>query len=260
MPAIADKLGGGTVFGEGSELPGRVIAPNLTPDKETGVGNWTDDMLSRAIREGIGHDGRALFPLMPYLNYRAMPDEDLASVIIYLRSLAPVKNSLPQTEIIFPVKYLMRNAPEPITAAVPPPDLSDSVKRGEFLVRMASCADCHTPQEKGQPKRGFEFAGGLLFTTPEATVMASNITTDASGISYYDEGLFVQMIRTGKVKARTLSPIMPWVFYREMTDEDLKAMYAYIRTLKPVKHTVDNAESPTDCKLCGLRHGGGDRN
>jgi mono/diheme cytochrome c family protein len=260
MPAVADRLGAGTVFGEGSELPGRIIAPNLTPDKETGVGNWTDDMLARAIREGISHDGRALFPLMPYPNYRVMPDEDLASVIVYLRSLAPVKNPLPQTEIIFPVKYLMRNTPESITAAVPTPDLSDPVKRGDFLVRMSSCADCHTPQERGQPKPGFEFAGGLLFTTPEGTVMAPNITSDPSGISFYDEDLFVQAIRTGKVKARTLSPIMPWSFYREMTDEDLKAMYSYIRTLKAVKHTVDNTEPPTDCRLCGLRHGGGDRN
>ena len=260
MPAMAGRLGAGTVFGEGSELPGRIIAPNLTPDKETGVGDWTDDMLARAIREGISHDGRALFPLMPYPNYRAMPDEDLASVIVYLRSLAPVKNSLPLTEIIFPVKYLMRSAPEPIAATVPTPDLSDPVKRGGFLVRMSSCADCHTPQERGQPKQGFEFAGGLMFTTPEGTVMAANITPDASGISYYDEDLFIQAIRTGKVKARALSPIMPWVFYRDMTDEDLKAMYTYIRTLKPVKHTVDNTEPPTDCRLCGLKHGGGNRN
>src|SRR5207244_1258264 len=141
--ALGDKLGAGTVFGEGSELPGKLNASNLTPDKETGAGNWTDDMLARAIREGIGHDGRTLFPLMPYVNYREMPDEELASVIVYLRTLAPVRNSLPQTEIIFPVKYLIRGAPEPVTASVSQPDLSDPVKRGAFLVRMASCADCH---------------------------------------------------------------------------------------------------------------------
>jgi len=154
----------------------------------------------------------------------------------------------------------MRSAPEPVTSAVPMPDLSDPVKRGAFLARMASCADCHTPQEKGQVKPGFEFAGGLLFTTPAETVMAANITPDASGISFYDEDLFVQAIRTGKVKARSLSPIMPWYGYRNMTDEDLKAIFADLRTLKPVKHTVDNTEQPTQCKLCGLKHGGGDRN
>ena len=81
-----------------------------------------------AIREGIGHDGRTLFPLMPYQNYREMPDEDLASVIVYMRTLAPVRNPLPQTEIIFPVKYLIRNAPQPITQPVPQPDISDPGK------------------------------------------------------------------------------------------------------------------------------------
>jgi mono/diheme cytochrome c family protein len=260
MPPLADKLGAGAPFDEGNDLPGRLVSPNLTPDKETGAGNWTDDMLARAIREGIGHDGRTLFPLMPYLNYRAMPDEDLASVIAYLRTLAPVKNPLPKTEIIFPVKYLIRSAPEPINGAVAQPDLSDPAKRGAFLARMASCTDCHTPQEKGQVKPGMELGGGLLFTTAEGRIMAANITPDASGISYYDEDLFVQAMRTGKVKARSLNPIMPWSFYGGMTDEDLKAIFAYLKTVKSVKHTVDNSEPPTDCKLCGMRHGGGNRN
>src|ERR1700686_44138 len=132
-------------------LPGYVVAPNLTPDTETGTGTWSDDALARAIREGIGHDGRTLFPLMPYEGYRHMPDEDLASVIVYLHSLPPVRNPLPKTEIIFPVKYLIRSVPEPITDPVPAPDLSDSVKRGAFLATIASCRDCHTPVDKGEP-------------------------------------------------------------------------------------------------------------
>lgn len=90
--------------------------------------------------------------------------------------------------------------------------------------------------------------------------MASNITPDASGISYYDEALFVDAIRMGKVKARSLSSTMPWYFYRGMTDEDLKAIFAYLRTLKPVMHTVDNTETPAACKLCGMTHGGGEKN
>src|SRR5262249_32150461 len=84
-----DKKGAGQIF-PGTGLPGRIVASNLTPDRETGVGNWTDDELARAIREGVGKDGRALFPLMPYRLFRSMSDEDLASVIVYLRSLAPV--------------------------------------------------------------------------------------------------------------------------------------------------------------------------
>ena len=125
-------------------LPGHVVAPNLTPDPETGSGTWSDDALARAIREGIGHDGRALFSMMPYENYRHMPDEDLASVVVFLRSLPPVRNPLPKTEIIFPVKYLMRSTPQPITAPVSAPDISDPVKHGAFLVTIAGCRDCHT--------------------------------------------------------------------------------------------------------------------
>ena len=102
-----------------ADLPGRIVAPNLTPDPETGAGTWSDDQLARAIREGIGHDGRALFPLMPYTRFRNMSDEDLASVIVYLRSLPAVKNPLPKTDIIFPVKYLIRNVPEPVDCASP---------------------------------------------------------------------------------------------------------------------------------------------
>src|SRR5712692_5144684 len=97
------------------ELPGHVVAPNLTPDPNTGTGTWTDDTLARAIREGIGHDGRALFPMMPYQRYRTLSDEDVASIVVYLRALPPVRNPLPTTRVTFPVRYLMRNAPQPIT-------------------------------------------------------------------------------------------------------------------------------------------------
>ena len=78
---------------------GHLVAPNLTPDPETGAGKWTDDMLARSIREGIGHDGRALFSLMPYHLFRHLPDEDVASIVVYLRSLPPAKNPLPKTQL-----------------------------------------------------------------------------------------------------------------------------------------------------------------
>ena len=112
-PVIAGSEGAGQVI-PFRGLPGQVVAPNLTPDPETGAGNWTDDQLARAIREGIGHDGRTLFPMMPYGEYKAMGDEDLASLVVYLMPLAPVRHPLPKTEIIFPVKYLIRSAPQPV--------------------------------------------------------------------------------------------------------------------------------------------------
>lgn len=242
------------------DLPGHVVAPNLTPDPETGSGNWSDDTLARAIREGVGHDGRALFPFMPYEHYRAFSDEDLASLVVFIRSLPPVPNPLPKTEIIFPVKYLIRDVPHPLTSPVPPPDLSDPVKRGAFLVNIAGCADCHTPQIRGEFLPGMDFAGGFILDGPWGRVASSNLTPDPSGIPYYDEALFVQTMRTGYVKARKLAQIMPWAAYRNMTDDDLKAIFAYLKTVKPVKHHVDNSEPPTYCKLCRSSHGAGDTN
>ena len=108
----------------GTGLPGRVVAANLTPDPETGLGNWTDDEIARAIREGIGRDGQALFPMMPYPHFRNLSDEDLASVVVFLRSLPPVPNPLPKTDIVFPVRYLIRSAPTPVSAPVALPDSS----------------------------------------------------------------------------------------------------------------------------------------
>jgi hypothetical protein len=241
-------------------LPGHVVAPNLTPDTETGSGTWSDDALARAIREGIGHDGRALFPVMPYEGYRHMPDEDLASVIVFLRSLPPVRNPLPKTAIIFPVKYLTRSTPEPVMDPVPAPDVSDPVKRGNFLVTIAGCRDCHTPMDRGEPLPNMELSGGQIFEGPWGRVASPNLTPDPSGIPYYDETLFLQAIRTGYVKARLLNQIMPWRHYRGMTDDDLKAIFAYLKTLKPIRHVVDNTEPPTMCVVCNTTHGGGDKN
>ena len=206
----------GTPFVEGMEgageilpyadLPGRIVAPNLTSDPETGAGRWTDDQLARAIREGVDHDGRALFPIMPYAHYREMSDEDVASVVVYLRSLPAVRNPLPPTEIIFPVKYLIRSVPEPIAPPVNEPAASDAARRGEQLINLAGCADCHTPQVRGEAVPGMEWAGGFALAGPWGTVAAANITPDPSGIPYYNEALFLEVMRTGQVKARALSP------------------------------------------------------
>jgi mono/diheme cytochrome c family protein len=241
-------------------LPGRVVAPNLTADPETGLGNWSDDEIARAIREGISRDGRALFPMMPYGHFRFLPDEDLASLIVFLRSLAPVRNATPKTAIVFPVNYLIRNVPQPIPGTVVAPDLSTPARRGAYLVEIAGCTDCHTPVKNGTPMAGMDFSGGMVLEGPWGRVASPNLTPDASGIAYYDEGLFVQAIRTGAVKSRPLNPIMPWPVLRNLTDQDLKDMFAYLQTLPPVQHRVDNGEAPTVCRICGGTHGLGDKN
>jgi hypothetical protein len=105
-----------------------------------------------------------------------------------------------------------------------------------------------------------DFAGGFPFTGPWGTVASSNITPDPSGIPYYDEALFLSVLRTGQVKGRKLSPVMPAMVYKNLTDDDLKAIFALLRTTKPVKHRVDNSEPPTECKVCNQKHGAGNEN
>lgn len=243
------------------DLPGRVVAPNITPDPETGIGNWTDDELARAIREGVARDGHTLFPMMPYERFREMSDEDLASIIVYLRTLPPIRRQLPRSEIVFPVKYLINSAPQPVESVSSDAVTSaDPVKRGAYLVSIGGCQDCHTAAVHGEPVAGLEFAGGVPLTGPWGMVASANLTPDDSGIKYYDESLFLQVMHTGFVRARELKPIMPYWEFGNMKDEDLKAIFAYLRTLKPVRHRVDNAEAVSECKLCRMKHGAGQQN
>ncbi len=258
-PEVPGMHGAGTISFPLEDLPGKVYPPNITPDKETGAGNWTDDQLARAIREGIGNDGRALFPFMPFENYRHLSDEDLASVIVYLRSLPPVRREIPKTELIFPVKYLINSAPQPLTAPVSAPDTSTPVKRGDYLVTIAGCRDCHTPMAQGQRMQNLDLAGGFRLRGVWGDVASANITPAPSGIPYYDEALFLEVMRTGMVKARELKSIMPWWYHRNMTEDDLKSMFAYLRTVPQIAHRVDNSKPPMLCKLCNQEHGAGEQ-
>ncbi len=255
-PVLLSKEGAGSVLFEEGNI--RLVAPNITSDPETGLGRWSDDAIARAIREGIAADGSALFPVMPYEHFHHLSDEDLASVVVFLRTVPAVHSQLPVSKIPFLFARLTQTAPQPLTEPVPESDISTPAKHGAYLADVATCSDCHTPlNSKFQPILGLEMAGGNPMTEG---VASANLTPDASGIGYYDEALFIQAIRTGSVRARKLSPAMLWWVYRNMTDEDLKAVFAYLRTLKPVHHVVDNAEPPTLCKLCGHKHGMGNHN
>ena len=104
-----------------------------------------------------------------------------------------------------------------------------------------------------------KFGGGQVFDDA-GKIVSPNITPDATGIGNYTEEIFVKAMRTGYVGKRQLSTVMPWQFYSGQTDEDLKTMYAYLRTLPPVAHRVNNTKPPTACKKCGVSHGAGDSN
>jgi hypothetical protein len=166
-------------------LPGTVVASNITPDIVIGAGNWTDDQIARAIREGIGHDDRTIFPIMPYSSYKKMSDEDLAAVVVYIRSVPAVRNPLPPTKIRFPVNYLVRGVPQPVTQPVQGPASADALARGKYMVDLG--CGCH------RAVKNLAYGGGeYLEGSWGPGVTNANITPDTSGIGYYDEATFIK--------------------------------------------------------------------
>jgi hypothetical protein len=250
-PAFAETdLAGQSVDIEG--FPGAATIPNITPDVETGGGIWTDDQFARAIREGIGHDERTLFPMMPYEGYKNLSDEDVASIVVYLRTVPAVKNSVPAMRVNFPVNYLVRSAPQPLMQPVYGPNPLDRLATGKYLASLG--CGCHREIE------AIDFGGGDHLKGPWGEVTSANITSDSSGIAYYDEATFIKTLRTGYAGARKLNSIMPFGDFQSLTDDDLKAIFTYLRTVPPVKHRVDNTLPPTYCKVCKHKHGAGDQN
>jgi mono/diheme cytochrome c family protein len=152
----------------------------------------------------------------------------------------------------FPVNYLVRSAPEPVTEPVHDPSPTDRLATGKYLVSVG--CGCHSVAEN------LDFGGGDHLKGPWGDVTSANITSDPSGMGYYDDAMFVKVIRTGYVGARKLNSIMPFGEFQNLSDDDLKAIYAYLRTVKPVRHRVDNTLPPTYCKICKSKHGGGNQN
>ncbi len=253
LPA-GGRLGGGRVLHPGF----RLTFPNITPDRETGAGTWSDEDFYRALTRGIGHDGRTLYIEMPYRQFSQISDEDLASIIVYVRSLAPIHNALPKSEIPNEVMAKMQTL-APRTGGFTP-DLSTPQRRGAYLVLAAACTYCHTPRQNEEDLPGMAFAGGMPFEGAWGNVASANITPDPSGISYYDERMFLEVMRTGTNDARKINPVMPWPYFREMAENDLRDIFAYLRTIQPVKHHVDNAEAFSVCRKCGYVHGLGAMN
>ncbi len=249
-PVVPSGRGQGNILSDLiPALPGVVVASNITPDVETGIGAWTDGEKIRAIREGIGRDGRALFPMMPYESFRHMSDADVESLVAYMNSLAPVRNPLPTTQLKFPVNLMIKGAPQPV-ANVSAPDRSDRLKYGEYLVTLSGCEGCHTPAERGQPVVAKRFSGGEKFEAPSlGTVVSANITPDIeTGIGKWSEEFFLKKFYDFKDYAVNGSPkmsgreqftLMPWLAFCQLPPEDLGAIYTYLRTVKPLHNAVE---------------------
>jgi mono/diheme cytochrome c family protein len=236
------RSGAGFTFPAEMGLPGKVTAPNISSDPVAGIGAWSDGEKLRAIREGIGRDGRALFPMMPYQSYRQMSDRDAEALVAYLNTLPAAADQHPRTEIDFPVSVLIKGAPAPVENPVPEP-----ADRGEYLVKMGGCADCHTPKDKGAPIAGKELAGGEVFRVGKFTVVSANISPDVeTGIGRMTEAAFIQRFHDYREYQQTPLPeatqrnftIMPWLQFSRYSAEELGAIYRYLRKQKAIANPV----------------------
>lgn len=244
-PLVPGTLGkGGEVFNQQFGFPGNFISKNITP---AGIGSWTDGEVFRAITTGVDKDGKALFPVMPHPHYGTMDREDIYSIIAYIRTLAPIDNVLPASKPDFPMNIIIHSIPQKAIFTKLPPT-TDQLAYGKYLFNAAACGDCHTKQVKGKPIVGMELAGGFEFPLPSGGVVSSaNITPDPeTGIGSWTEANFVGRFKAyadtsfhpANIEKGNFNSVMPWNMYGHMKDEDLKAIYAYLRTIRPIHHPV----------------------
>jgi len=235
---------GGAAFAGGRpfKLPfGTLYAPNITPDKTNGIGNWTDAQFIGAVRTGIDDNGDHLYPAMPYAAYAYMTDADVLAIKAYLLTLPPVADAPPENTLKFPYnqRWLMAiwsGLFKPGDVFKPVADKSPEWNRGAYLVEaMAHCGDCHTPRNLLQAlDNSKKFAGGEA----EGWV-AYNITSDkASGVGGWSDEELAQYLTTGHAQGRgTGSGPMGEAIalsFSKMTPGDIRAMVAYLRTVPAI--------------------------
>ncbi len=239
--------GGGFAFDQKLGLPGVLYARNITPDSATGIGTWTDEEVLRAMTHGISKNGDTLFPLMPYPNMNRMAKEDLLSILAYIRTLKPISNKVPARQLMVPMSavYPGQFLQPSVDGNVRPPE-SDRVKYGEYLVTMGDCGTCHSPLTPHGPDMTRMFAGGYTFDLGTNKVTSSNITPDTlTGIGAWTEAMFLDRFTKYRDKklfdqpAGAENTIMPVSLYAGMKDDDIKAIYAYLRTVKPISNKIE---------------------
>lgn len=242
-PMVEGTTGkGGEYFGKEMGFPGTFYSKNITPFH---LKDWTDGEIFRTITTGVNKSGDALFPVMPYLYYGKMDKEDVYDIIAYIRTLAPIENKNPDHEIDFPMNFIVNTIP--VNAQlVQKPSRSDTVKYGAYLVNQAACMECHTQVEKGQVIPELAFSGGRVFSMPNGEVHSANITPDkVTGIGNWTAEAFVARFKmySDPAALHEMAPgevntIMPWSMFAGMDTSDLRSIYAYLKTLKPINNPV----------------------
>jgi mono/diheme cytochrome c family protein len=238
LPIPGLGLGGGSWYSD--PAVGYVVAPNITPDPETGIGRWTQAQIVHAIRNGVRPDGTIIGPPMPFSAYRELSDRDVNAIAAYLRTAKPIRNPLPRSQYaITPAVY------GEMVTHVAEPQRADRLAYGAYLAGpVAHCIGCHTPLREGgqQLDRRRAFTGGRqlhAYGQPGVLVPSRNITPDPEeGIGRWSDAEIKRATVVGiRPDGTHLSPAMPYPWYRQMAPADIEAIVAYLRTVKPLKNS-----------------------
>lgn len=226
---IMDKAFSGGISWD--EPPFKVTAPNITQDKETGIGSWSDADVKKVMRTGIRPNGTPVAMVMPTGFYDIITERDMDAIVAYLRTIKPIKNEVPGPIYKMPqVRHVFPGGEKPYTEAM----FGDKVKHGFYLATIAHCMECHTPMGP----RGPEFAtklgtGGFEFPGPWGVSVSRNITqSKTKGIGGWSDDEIKRAITTGVSKdGSKLKPPMGFHYYATVTGADLDDIVAYLRTV-----------------------------
>jgi hypothetical protein len=213
-----------------------VKGANITPDRDTGIGAWSHADLKRALTEGVRPNGVPLAPQMPFVFYKVLTPRDLDAVATYVLSVAAVSNAVQVPSYKAEMKYtLVPGAEKPMADQ----DLGDPVKRGFYLSTIAHCMECHSRRPDGvQDFVGWFGRGGFEFRDTWGSAVARNITShQTAGIGAWSDAEIKRVLVEGIGRdGRTLKPPMARHFYfKHMTDADIGAIIAWVRTLPPLE-------------------------
>jgi mono/diheme cytochrome c family protein len=229
-PQFDKALSGGLRF---NEPPFDVTASNITPDPETGIGKWTDAEIKTALLEGVRPNGVRLAEAMPTGFYKILTPADLDGIVAYLRSVKPVSNKVPDPVYKINLPHqILPGAERPMPAA----DLADKVQHGRYLATIGHCMECHTPF--GPPGSGVDFQsslgkGGREFKGPWGVSISRNITSsNTAGLGDWSDAEIKRALTEGVRKdGSKLKPPMGFRYYGKMTEGDVDAVVAFLRTV-----------------------------
>ena len=213
-----------------------VKGSNITPDRETGIGAWSDRDIKRSLTDGVRPHGGRLAPQMPFAFYKILTPRDLDALVAYLRSLAPVRN------VVEPPIYKAAMHVEPVPGAEKPfteEALRDPVTRGFYLATIAHCMECHGRRPDGVPDyKNALGKGGYTFKGPWGAAVTPNITSHPrSGIGAWTDAEIKRALTHGLARdGRAFQqPMARQAYFSRMIDADLDAIVAWVRTLPPIE-------------------------